>query len=206
MNPSLHNDILDRLAEFNFKEAKGGWLRGGKCPSCQKKELYTSAEKPWVLRCNRMSNCGWEGHVKDLYSDLFEKWSERYPTTPENKNPNAAADAYMQFGRGFDLARVQGSYKQESHYDKELNIGTATVRFAVGTGYWERLIDQPHRFGKKKARFQYGMQYHGGWWKPPSLVLQTVKEIWLVEGIFDAFALDHHGIAAVALWSCNNYP
>jgi hypothetical protein len=206
MNPSLHQDILTRITEFNFKEAKNGWLRGGKCPSCQKKELYTNAEDPWVLRCGRLSNCAWEGHVKELYPDLFENWSERYKTTPENKNPNAAADAYMQFGRGFDLARVQGSYKQESYFDREINAGTATVRFAVGTGYWERLIDQPHRFGKKKARFQPGMQYNGGWWKPASLVLQTVKEIWLVEGIFDAIALDHHGIAAVALLSCNNYP
>ncbi|WP_256330148.1 toprim domain-containing protein [Variovorax sp. YR216] len=31
-------------------------------------------------------------------------------------------------------------------------------------------------------------------------------ELWLVEGIFDAIALAHHGIAAVALLSCNNYP
>lgn len=27
-----------------------------------------------------------------------------------------------------------------------------------------------------------------------------------MEGIFDAIALDHHGVAAVALMSCNNYP
>lgn len=206
MNHSLHQDILQRIEEFNFKEAKNGYLRGGKCPSCHKKELYTFADKPWVIRCSRLNNCGWEGHVKELYPDLFEKWSERYPTTPENKNPNAAADAYMQHGRGFDLARVQGSYVQESYFDRELNAGSATVRFAVGTGYWERLIDQPHRFGKKKANFKFGMQYHGTWWKPPSLVLQTVKEIWLVEGIFDAFALLHHDIAAVSLLSCNNYP
>ncbi|SDX46965.1 Toprim-like [Variovorax sp. YR634] len=32
------------------------------------------------------------------------------------------------------------------------------------------------------------------------------EELWLVEGIFDAIALAHHGIAAVALLSCNNYP
>ncbi|MGB6113522.1 MAG: toprim domain-containing protein [Comamonas sp.] len=211
MDSSLHHDITQRLAEFRFKEPKAGadgtrWLRGGKCPSCGKKELYINAEHPWVLRCGRLNNCGYEGHVKELYQDLFENWSERYKTTPENKNPNAAADAYMQFGRGFELARVQGSYVQESYFDRELNIGSATVRFPVGTGYWERLIDQPHRFGKKKAHFKFGMQYHGSWWKLPSLVLQTVKELWLVEGIFDAIALAHHDIAAVALLSCNNYP
>ncbi|MFZ1180903.1 MAG: hypothetical protein WAN92_05190 [Herbaspirillum sp.] len=61
-----------------------------------------------------MNNCGWEGHVKELYPDLFEKWSERYPSTPENRNPNAAADAYLKFGRGFDLAKIQGAYTQSS--------------------------------------------------------------------------------------------
>lgn len=30
--------------------------------------------------------------------------------------------------------------------------------------------------------------------------------LWLVEGIFDAIALAHHGVAAVALMSCSNYP
>lgn len=207
MNPSLHHDVLSRITEFRFKDpTKDGWLRGGKCPSCGKKELYTKHDHPWVLRCGRLNNCGWEGHVKELYPDLFENWSERYPVTAEAKNPNAAADAYLQFGRGFELARVQGSYVQESYYDRETKAGSATVRFAVGTGYWERLIDQPHRFGKMKARFQPGMKYHGTWWKPPALVLQSVKEVWLVEGIFDAIALDHHDIAAVALLSCNNYP
>ncbi|MFD2424257.1 toprim domain-containing protein [Ralstonia solanacearum] len=33
-----------------------------------------------------------------------------------------------------------------------------------------------------------------------------MAEVWLVEGIFDAIALMHHGIAAVALLSCVNYP
>lgn len=205
MNRSLHQDITERLSEFKFKDEKLGWLRGGVCPSCHKKELYTNAEHPWVLRCGRLNNCNWEGHVKELYPDLFENWSDRYQT-PETKNPNAAADAYMQFGRGFDLARVAGWYMQESHYDGRIKAGSATVRFAVGTGYWERLIDQPQRFGKQKAKFQPGMQYKGSWWKPLSLVLQTVKEIWLVEGIFDSIALDHHDIASVALLSCNNYP
>ncbi len=36
--------------------------------------------------------------------------------------------------------------------------------------------------------------------------LHTVKKLWIVEGIFDAIALEHHGIAAVASLSCNNFP
>ncbi|MBR7777395.1 toprim domain-containing protein [Undibacterium rugosum] len=206
MDSSLHKEITQRLDEFKFKPESAGMLRGGVCPSCKKKELYTNADHPWVLRCGRLNNCGEIFHVKELYPDLFDNWSERFKPTPENKNPNVAADAYMQHGRGFELAKVQGMYTQEYYHDRELKIGSATVRFPFGTGYWERLIDQPHRFGKKKANFQYGMKYYGSWWKPDTVVIQSVKEIWLVEGIFDALALMHHGIAAVALGSCNNYP
>ncbi|MBK3844407.1 toprim domain-containing protein, partial [Paraburkholderia aspalathi] len=119
---------------------------------------------------------------------------------------HAAADAYMQFSRGFEPGRVRGWYTQEHYHDSRLKAGTATVRFPVGNTYWERLIDQPERFGKQKARFKPGASYAGQWWKPPTLNLYTADELWLVEGIFDAIALDHHGIAAVALLSCNNYP
>lgn len=205
MTPSLHTDILSRLSEFHFKQEKKDYLRGGICPQCQKKELYINANNPWVLRCGRLNNCGYERHVKELYPDLFDDWSKRYQV-PEATNPHAAADAYMQHGRSFDLARVQGLYKQESYFDQTLKIGSATVRFPVADGYWERLIDKPQRFGKKKARFNYGASYHGKFWSHPSHNLQTVKEIWIVEGIFDAIALEHHGIAAISIMSCNNYP
>ena len=204
MEPSLHNDITLRLAEFNFK-LKGKWFREGVCPGCGKKELYTHSEEPWLLKCGRLNNCGYEAHVKELYPDLFNNWSERYPTLPA-KNPNATADAYMQHARGFDLKKVSSWYTQESHFDQRKNIGSATVRFPVGTGYWERLIDQPHRFGSQKAKFKPGMTYQGEWWAPPTGNLANVKEIWLVEGIFDAIALYHHDITAVALLSCTNYP
>ncbi|KAG0166197.1 hypothetical protein DFQ30_007468 [Apophysomyces sp. BC1015] len=174
------------------------------CPICGKKELFTHADQPWVIRCGRANKCGWESHVKELYSDLFENWSQRFPAA--EASPHASADAYMQFARGFDLARVRGWYTQESYHDARLNAGSATVRFALPNTYWERLIDRPERFGKQKARFQPGGSYAGTWWKPPTLSLSSSHEIWLVEGIFDAIALDYHGIAAVALLSCNNYP
>lgn len=205
MNPRLHSDITRQLdRDFAFKRS-GEWLRGGECPSCKKKELYTSAEKPWVLRCGRLNKCGAEYHVKELYEDLFSKWSERHPVTPEN--PNAAADAYMRDGRGFDLAKVKGWYEQESYFDPVLKIGSATVRFPLpGIGYWERIIDQPQRFGKRKATFKG--DYKGTWWVAPGvdLAAASVKEIWITEGIFDSTALLHHDIASASALSCNNYP
>lgn len=203
MTPTLHHDILRRLlADFDFKENEA-WLQQGVCPSCGKKELFARADSPWFVRCGRANKCGYDASVKELYPDLFEKWSERYPPAPAN--PNAAADAYMQFARGFDPARVRGRYTQEQYYDRKLKAGSATVRFAVADTWWERIIDEPGRFDKK-ANFKYGGSHAGYWWCPPALNVADLDEVWLVEGIFDAIALEHRGIAAVALMSCNNYP
>jgi hypothetical protein len=205
MNPRLHSDLTRALErDYGFKEEKG-YLRKGVCPSCSKKELYANAEKPWVLRCGRLNKCGVEYHVKELYPDLFTNWSERHPVTPQD--PNAAADAYMRDGRGFDLAKVKGWYEQESYFDPLLRQGSATVRFPLpGIGYWERIIDRPERFGKRKATFKG--DYKGHWWVAPGLDLtaESVKEIWIVEGIFDAIALLHHDVTSTSALSCYNYP
>lgn len=207
MRPELQRDILSRLSEFGFKEPKNGWLHGGKCPSCGKKELYTHYDSPWVLRCNRINNCGYEVHIEDLYPDLFSSWSDRYQPSPDNNhNPNAAADAYLAQARGFDLDRIKGWYTQESYYDSRKHIGSATVRFPACGSWWERLIDKPERFDGAKARFAPGSKYRGLWWAPPNVDLAKATEIWICEGIFNAIALYHHGITAVSIMSCNNYP
>ncbi|OZI26831.1 bifunctional DNA primase/helicase [Bordetella genomosp. 9] len=204
MKPDIHREVLARLEPYGFKE-RAGWLRQGLCPACHKKELYTNAEHPWVLRCGRLNNCGWEGHVKELFPDIFDHWSKRY-AEQQKTNPNAAADAYLVHARGFDLSKIASTYSQEHYFDRDRNIGSATVRFPVANTWWERLIDEPSRFGKQKARFKFGGSYMGEWWTPPRVDLNTVDELWLVEGIFDAIALLHVGIPAVALLSCNNYP
>ncbi len=203
MQPQLHHQVTQRLLEdFSFRK-QGDWLRQGVCPDCQHKELYTHATDPWVLRCGRLNKCNAEIHIKEVYPDLFESWSDRYPTT--NQNRHAAADAYLREMRSFALPLITHCYTQESYYDPDKDIGSATVRFPIAEGiWWERIIDRPLRFGKRKANF-YG-SYSGLWWKLPTLKLDEQQEIWLVEGIFDAIALYHHNIAAVSLMSCNNYP
>lgn len=203
MQPTLHARLTEYLvADYGFK-VNAIWLQQGRCPECGEKELFTIAEHPWILLCGRLNHCAWEGDVKKLYPNLFNTWSTQFPVAEHH--PKAAADAYLQYARGFDLKRIQGWYTQEHYYDSQSKIGSATIRFTVGETYWERLIDQPERFNKK-ANFKPGGRYAGCWWQPPTLNLATVKELWLVEGIFDAIALDHHGIAAVALLSCTNYP
>ncbi|MDR6135730.1 hypothetical protein QE361_002725 [Sphingomonas sp. SORGH_AS802] len=216
MQPDILRQVISQLKrDYGFKE-KGRFLQEGKCPACDKRELFTWADKPYVLHCGRENRCGETFAVKPLYPEIFDDWSKRHRATPEN--PHAAADAYLRHARGFDLLGLRGCYTQESYHDRDLNISTATVRFplpgAPGS-YWERLIDQPARFGKKKARFSYGSQYQGLWWTMPAhsaAVLADATEIWIAEGIFDAIALNQsaafreRGAIAVSTLSCNNYP
>lgn len=209
MDASLHRDITKRLEnDYAFKARPGSkWLQEGKCPACSKKEVWASAESPWKLWCGRKSKCGWEGYVKEIYDDLFQSWSDRYPQTTES--PMAAADAYLVNMRGFEIGRLKGCYTQEYYHSRDLNIGSATVRFDLpGCGYWERIIDRPHRFGKMKAHFQYGKSYRGKAWVPPVTLIDVLAadEIWITEGIFDAIALCLNGIAAISAISNSNYP
>ncbi|WP_404389945.1 toprim domain-containing protein [Pseudoalteromonas phenolica] len=215
MYPELYREVISRITrDYDLKEQKHGgeFLQQGECPSCGKKELYTNKENPWVLRCGRLNKCGDEFHIKDLYPDLFESWSDRFPqkTQQEDKvveNPNAAADAYMQHGRGFELDKVKDWYTQGAYYCGQRQIGTATVKFELpGGATWERFIDKPQRFGKMKANFVG--KYNGQWWQAPNsdVYAWAGKELWLTEGIFDAIALMHAGINAVSLMSCNNFP
>lgn len=203
MNPQLHHEVMRRLLnDYEFKE-KDNWLRQGTCPNCHKKELYTSADSPWIVRCGRLNKCGAEFHIKDIYPDLFESWSDRHPVTKES--PSASADAYLTEMRGFDSERIRGLYTQENYYDPRKDIGSATVRFSLPNGsYWERIIDRPQRFGDRKANF--GGNYSGFWWVHPNIDLSEAKEIWIVEGIFDAISLYHHDIVAVSIMSSVNYP
>ncbi|WP_434707264.1 toprim domain-containing protein [Pseudomonas sp. R1-1] len=204
---TLHADVLQRLADdYGLKRRLStDYLRGGKCPACGKKELYTRYAEPWLLICGRESKCAQQWHLKDIYEDLFDDWSKRAPSSEQF--PLATARAYLEFARGFRFELIQGWFSQETYFSEALIAGSATVRFALEKGgYWERLIDRPQRFGKMKARFKAGESPRGCWWCPPCIGLLDVAELWIVEGIFDAIALVHNGIAAVSAMSSNLFP
>jgi hypothetical protein len=207
MDNAIRSEVLRRLeSDYGLQHMKGTpYLRKGTCPACGKKELYSRHDEPWFIKCGRESKCGEQWHVKELFDDLFDDWSKRAPAT--EAQPNRTADDYLTFARGFDLNLIKGSYSQENYWDRDLGIGSATVRFPLEKGgYWERLIDRPHRFGKKKARFAPGQSPKGYWWCPPSIDLLQVKELWIVEGVFDAIALVHHELAAVSAMSSGAFP
>ncbi|SFT96425.1 toprim domain-containing protein [Halomonas saccharevitans] len=213
MNPSLRQDILARLQRDYRAEERGPYLQKVQCPDCGKREAYIATEAPWMLKCGRENNCGSQIHMKELFPEFFASWSERYAPradqAPHEKptSTTPVADGYLRDGRGFELSRIQGWYTQESYWRQDVG-GTATVRFPLPSGaYWERLLDNPERFGKQKANFVG--RYKGQWWCPPVFTptdLANEDEVWIVEGIFDAIALYHHGIAAASAMSCSNYP
>lgn len=207
MDRQVRDEVLRRFeADFGLKHRAGtDYMRGGTCPSCGKRELYSRYDQPWFIKCGRESKCGEQWHVKELFDDLFDDWSKRAPAT--EKDPTATAKGYLQAARGFHLELIEGWYTQEDYWSRELGIGSATVRFALEQGgYWERLIDRPHRFGKQKARFAPGQSMRGHWWCPPCVDLLEVRELWITEGIFDAIGLLHHDIAAVSAMSSNAFP
>ena len=207
MEDKIRADVLQRLeSDYGLQHMTGThYMRKGTCPQCNQKRLFSRHDEPWFIRCGREEKCRYMAPVKELYPDLFDDWSKRAPATSDQ--PAASAKAYLAFARGFRLELIEGWYTQESYFDRDLNIGSATVRFPLEHGgYWERLIDQPSRFGKKKARFQPLKSYRGHWWCPPCLDLLEVNELWIVEGIFDAIALIQNGISAVAALSSNAFP
>lgn len=213
-HPMEHHILLEVRSriqhDFDLKlMTSGKFMRKGKCPACGQNKLYTHYESPWMLICGRAGKCDHRIHVKDLYDDLFNDWSKLAPSSATD--PVATARAYLEFGRGFRHELIKDWYTQDNYWDGKRNIGTATIRFPLEKGgYWERLIDRPSRFGNMKARFRpvgEGQEgYSGVWWCPPNLNLLTVDELWIVEGIFDAIALMHNGIAAVSMMSSAPFP
>lgn len=199
----INTQVVDRLISgYGFK-ISGDWLREGRCPDCSKKSLFTHSTTPRVVKCGRLNKCGMEIHVKDLFTDLFTDWSATYKQT--DIAPNAAADGYLNEGRGLSLKPIKGSYTQEQYTHRELGLSSVTVRFPLpNEGWWERIIDQADRF-PRKANIKYGYSVKGHWWWHPSNT-QMPTEIWIAEGIFDAIALAEHGLDAVSNISCTNFP
>lgn len=203
---NLQRRIDERLMQlFNFKRVND-WYREGVCPQCAKKELYTHAENPRIVACGRVNKCGYSEHVRDICDELFKDWSQDYKQT--EKDPNAAADAYLFIGRGFDITPLKGLYSQEFYTDKDSGQSTATVRFKLSTDghYWQRFIDRPERF-KEKAKFSYGFTGKSPLWSVHSTEqLAKATAIWITEGIFDAISLSQSGIIASSSLSSTRYP
>ncbi|WP_165905113.1 toprim domain-containing protein [Parashewanella curva] len=213
MSFSIPLEVKQRLlSDFKFKKQCAEHLQQGQCPNCHHWELSTHRDNPWFLQCARLKKCGLELHVTELYPELFESWSDRFPFKAQQGQDqcidNIAADAYMSLCRGFDLKHIAHWYQQGSYYSGDIDCGTATVRFYLQDQcYWEQFIDRPYRFGKVHENISGNLM--GNWWQPPSFditQLKNKKELWITLGIFDAIALQQVNVAAVSVIQYSNFP
>lgn len=185
-------------------QASGERYKKGVCPSCGKKSLWIFGDNPWKIQCDKLNSCGYEISAREMYPDVFENFSKRYATEMETDS-RAIAKAYLREARDFNTAIVN-NFTQESYTDFSTKATTPTVRFAMpGDGYWERFIENLESF-EQKARFKPGYSYKGLAWQVPNLEPSKIKQLWVVEGIFDAISLLHHGIYAISAMSANNFP
>lgn len=204
---SINQEVTRALiAQYGFKES-GEWLRQGKCPNCSHKELWTHSQTPHTIKCARLNHCGFTSTSKELFPHLFQDFSKRFVSPT---NPNAAADAYLQYARGIDIAKIKDWYTQDKFWAPGADKGSATVRFTIDEGvYMERLVDvininNDGEITTRKANFIGA--HKGLWWAPPSFTPDINKPIYIVEGIVDAISLIQCGLQAVASLSCVNYP
>lgn len=204
MNPELKRQIEERLSsEFSLKldTDRKRWKKGT-CPHCGKPTLWAWADKPWTVQCDRENKCEYTDTVKNLFPDLFESYSNRFKEALKT-DPKAAAKAYLDEARGLNWLYCDAFTQEVFAYN---NMSSATVRFKFLNGYWERLIDKPERFGDMKARFMPGLKFKGHAWHKSDIDFAKIKELWVVEGIFDALALGHNGITAISAMTAHNYP
>lgn len=88
-SPQISQRLQD---DYQFKPTQDGkHLRKGTCPGCGKRSLCTYAASPWVVRCERLNNCGYEAHELHTRTragaNCTRVIEEAKP--PELRNPNA---------------------------------------------------------------------------------------------------------------------
>lgn len=207
----LTPQIVDRLQNAFSMVVQNNILRRGVCPDCGKKTLWTWLDKPGRVQCDRTNNCNYSATTKDLFPDLYERINDKYKAT--NENPNATADAYLSLIRSFNTVKIKGWYEQGKYWHPNGDKGTATVRFfldADKTIMWERFIEDvtiTDEDGDRDVRNKnFKGAFKGYWWQPPNIEINKGDEVWLVEGILDAIALNLNGIKAVAMMSSGTFP
>lgn len=216
-----YSNALDNDKTFNFKRGKDGYLVDGICPECKKKELFASSRKPWQVKCNRLSRCGYEETTSSIYPEIVEGIIE---DLKHSEDPSAQAKAYMRYTRGFDSVAVESWFEQEVFKDSKTGRSCPTVRFWIDKArncYWERLIGMTKANGQrhniranprklkatdKDHRDFNGTKIKGCWWVPPTQKITKGDEVYLVEGIFHAIALHLSGYKVAATLAAGYFP
>ncbi len=187
-----HREIKRRLLDDSPKAREvGDKINGITCPDCGKYEAYTYATEPNVIMCHRMSQCGTKTLTRELYPDLFNTFEERFK--PTEANPHATAEAFLQ-ARGLNTAKFE--FSQSDVTEEGKTYPTVSIKFD-GIAF-NRLIDYQ---GSNKGRLG---KYKGKHYATNSV--EGAAKVYVVEGIFDALALEQSGLAAIATLSSVHNP
>ena len=188
---------------FKFTDT-GKVLNKGYCPDCKRKSVWVKKDKPGRVYCDHQTTCGYTETTRELYSELFTNYTERFPVSEDD--PRATARAYLA-DRGFNTGIIADWYEQ-GYFPLRGGTLAPTVRIMLWNGfYWERLIDQKHvAAAKRKNSYKKGIQYAGKHWQPPGFELNENDECHITEGIFNAWSFIHIDRKAVASLSSGNFP
>ncbi len=184
------NPIKEVVADFGVALK----TNRGKCPFCDSGAGAFSVNQDYY-NCFK---CGAKGDVVEFVKqsqglDFMAAMkllgsragisTEESITKLAGNEPKAAAKMYLETER--QLTVPSDWYSQETFGHSKSQ--SATVRFAMGDTYWERIIDA-HLF-THKAHFKKGGTYKGECWQPPAQRICTGDRVYIAEGIFDAIAI-----------------
>lgn len=203
MDETTRQNVINILLNQYHMRPQGGGQRYkyGICPACGKRDLWAFAHDPWTVQCDRESNCGYKQSMRELHPEAFATVTER-ALKQESSDPRVIAKTYLQEERGLNTTRC-GEFQQATAFNPKNQKSSATVRFALPNGgYWERIIED---IDLPKALFSKNCPYKGCGWTSPEFDPKA-DEIWIVEGIFDALALQQNGINAISAMTCHNFP
>ena len=187
-----HQEIKRRLLDDNLKAREvGDKINGVACPDCGKPEAYAYANEPNVIICHRMSQCGAKTLTRELYPDLFTTFEDRFPKTSINQR--ATAEAFLQ-ARGLKTESL--NFSQGAVIEDKKTYPTIKIEFDDVT--FQRLIDYQ---GSNKTRLS---TYKGKRYATHSV--NSADKVYVVEGIFDALALEQSGLPAIATLSSVHNP
>lgn len=211
MDPMTRQNVIHCLTNQYRMQllSNGTHYKKGVCPQCGERKLWAFADNPWTIQCDRMHKCGYSAKMNEVHPELFATVTERAERELP-KDPRGIAKLYLQDVRGLNITRI-GDFYQNRYTHKATGETTATVRFPMPKGsnnsedgWWERLVEEVD--DAPKNNIKPGYSYRGLAWLPPGFDPKAVDKIWIVEGIFDALALMHHGITAISVISCRNFP
>ena len=148
------------------------------CPACNQPEAYIYFNNPLTIYCNRLNHCGVKTPVIEAYPELNSK---------QNK-----AEWYL-LSRGLNPSQVD--YEQSTYNEYP------TVCFSFEGIKQHRLIGDGLA---PKDKWRFDGSIAGKVFQPKHT--HASSEVWITEGIIDAYSLQQSGVNAISVLSASNLP